>query len=383
MKYEINNTPMSQKQTKVKAGVIKLGLDIHKSKYVVVVQVDGSSPERARQMSPDRFLTWITEQLEKADEVHSCYEAGCFGYVLHRKLTALGVCNLVVRPRNWDEYGQRVKTDKRDAAELCSHLDRYLAGNKKALTVVRVPSEREEQGRSLGRLREKLSRELKRLANSGQSTALYYGHTIESTWWKPKKMARLRARLPDYMIELLTPLQSILLVVAGQLKESTAGEERLNARKLPKGLGALTASVLDREICDYHRFSNRGHVSSYTGLCPSEHSSGGSRIQGSINKHGNRRIRHVLIEASWRLFQFQPDYHPVKKWKERMAREPMTKARRKKIAVAVAREFAVDWWRMQTGQTDPEKLGLQMELPTCSSLATWRKHQLKNTTQNN
>ncbi len=138
---------MSQKQTKVKAGVIKLGLDIHKTKYVVVVQVDGSSPERARQMSPDRFLTWIAEQLEKADEVHSCYEAGCFGYALHRKLTALGVCNLVVRPRNWDEYGQRVKTDKRDAAELCSHLDRYLAGNKKALTVVRVPS---EQGKNRG-----------------------------------------------------------------------------------------------------------------------------------------------------------------------------------------------------------------------------------------
>ncbi len=196
-------------------------------------------------------------------------------------------------------------------------------------------------------------------------------------------MARLRAQLPDYLIELLTPLQSILLVVAEQLKESTAGEERLNARKLPKGLGALTASVLDREICDYHRFRNRGHVSSYTGLCPSEHSSGGSRIQGSINKHGNRRIRHVLIEASWRLFQFQPDYHPVKKWKERIAREPMTKARRKKIAVAVAREFAVDWWRIQTGQTDPDALGLRMELPTCGSLATWRKHQIKNMTQNN
>ncbi len=61
----------------------------------------------------------------------------------------------------------------------------------------------------------------------------------------------------------------------------------------------------------------------------------------------------------------------------------MTKARRKKIAVAVAREFAVDWWRIQTGQTDPDKLGLQMELPTCSSLATWRKHQLKNSAQNN
>jgi len=374
---------MSPEQTKVKAGVIKLGLDIHKSKYVVVVQVDGSSPERAKQMDPEGFLVWIEKQLKKADEVHSCYEAGCFGYALHRKLTGLGVRNLVVRPRSWDEYGQRVKTDKRDAAELCSHLDRYLTGNQRALTVVRVPSEQEEQGRSFGRMREKLSRELKRLANSGQSTALYYGYTIESSWWKPKKMARLRARLPDYLIKLLTTLQSILLVVSDQLKEATAGEERLNARELPKGLGALTASVLDREICNYHRFSNRSQVASYTGLCPSEHSSGSSRMQGSITKHGNPRIRHVLIEASWRLFHFQPDYHPVKKWTQRMSREPMTKARRKKIAVAVAREFAVDWWRIQTGQTDPQSVGLRMELPTCSSLQTWRKHQMENLTQNN
>lgn len=376
-------TPTSQKQTKVKAGVIKLGMDIHKSKYVVVMQVDGSAPQRAKSMSPEMFLMWIRQQLKQADELHSCYEAGCFGYGLHRKLVALGVSNLVVRPRNWDEYGQRVKTDNRDAAELCSNLDRYLAGNKRALTVVRVPSESEEQGRSQGRLREKLARELKRLANSGQSTALYYDLTIASNWWKPKPFARLSVDLPDYLIDLLVPLQKVLLVVAEQLKEATAREERLNARKLPKGLGALTASVLDREICDYHRFTNRGQVGSYTGLCPSEHSSGGSRIQGSITKHGNPRIRHILIEASWRLFYFQPNYHPVKKWTERMAREPMTKARRKKVAVAVAREFAVDWWRIQTGQTDPETLGLQMELPCCSSLATWRKHEINKQHPNN
>ena len=374
---------MSQKQTKAKAGVIKLGLDIHKNKYVVVAQVDGSAPQRAKSMSPDKFLPWIRQQLEQSDDVHSCYEAGCFGYSLHRKLIALGVSNLVVRPRNWDEYGQRVKTDKRDAADLCSNLDRYLAGNKRALTVVRVPSEPEEQGRSQGRLREKLARELKRLANSGLSTALYYDHKIASNWWKPKPFARLSAELPDYLIDLLAPLQKVLLVVAEQLKQATAREERLNARKLPKGLGALTASVLDREICDYRRFTNRGQVASYTGLCPSEHSSGGSRIQGSITKHGNPRIRHVLIEASWRLFYFQPNYHPVKKWTERMAQEPMTKARKKKVAVAVAREFAVDWWRIQTGQTDPQALGLQMELPCCSSLATWRKHEINKQQHNN
>ena len=71
---------MSQKQTKAKAGVIKLGLDIHKNKYVVVAQVDGSAPQRAKAMDPDKFLPWIRQLLEQADEVHSCYEAGCFGY---------------------------------------------------------------------------------------------------------------------------------------------------------------------------------------------------------------------------------------------------------------------------------------------------------------
>jgi hypothetical protein len=39
-----------------------------------------------------------------------CYEAGPFGYVLHRQLAALGVTNYVIRPRDWDDQHQRVKT---------------------------------------------------------------------------------------------------------------------------------------------------------------------------------------------------------------------------------------------------------------------------------
>ena len=70
--------------------------------------------------------------------------------------------------------------------------------------------------------------------------------------------------------------------------------------------------MLDREIVDYGRFTNRRHIASYTGLVPSEHSSGGSRQRGSITKHGNPRVRHILIELAWRLPMFQPDYHAVK-----------------------------------------------------------------------
>lgn len=361
---------MSEEQTNAKAGVIKLGLDIHKSKYVVVMQADNESAKSPQRFTPETFLPWAKKLLGRADRVVCCYEAGCFGYSLHRRLVSYGIENLVVRPRNWDEYGEKVKTDGRDAGELCSHLDRYLAGNKRALTPVRVPSEEEERKRGLSRQREVLANERKRLQNIGTSAGRYYGVEIPATWWKPKRFALLRKELPAFLVELLESYQSILVLLDQRLTQATAREEHTVKRALPVGLGALTASVLDKEFVDYSRFRNRRQVASYTGLCPGECSSGHKRRQGSINKHGNPRVRHMLLEAVWRMFYFQPDYAPIRHWKTRMAEGG---ANKKKMAVAIARRFAIDWWAIQTGQLNPEKVGLKMALPTCSSLYRWRK----------
>ena len=67
---------------------------------------------------------------------------------LHRKLTALGVRNYVVCPTRLDERHQGVANDRTDALELATRLDRYVAGNDRALAVVRVPTEAEEQKRA-------------------------------------------------------------------------------------------------------------------------------------------------------------------------------------------------------------------------------------------
>jgi hypothetical protein len=40
-----------------------------------------------------------------------------------------------------------------------------------------------------------------------------------------------------------------------------------------------------------------------------------------------------------------------------------TPARKKQALVALARTFGVDWWRICTGRTTPEKLGLRMQPP--------------------
>ena len=130
---------------------------------------------------------------------------------------------------------------------------------------------------------------------------------------------------------------------------------------LPVGLGQMTSEILEREVADWNRFQNRRQVASYTGLCPSEDTSNQRRFQGAINKHGNRRLRPALVECAWRLLVFQPDYRAVKKWGAAMLDPKSGKPRRKKLIIALARTFAVDWWRVRTGRCKAEDLGLKLQ----------------------
>ena len=361
---------------------IKLGIDVHLDRYVVVRQIDGGAPQPPQRFSPVQFLEWVKKQMALAKRVYSCYEAGPFGYSLHRKLTALGVTNYVVRPRDWDEYGKKVKTDKRDAKQLVLHLDRYVAGNPDAFCVVRVPTEAEEQRRSRSRQRQGLQNEKLRIAAQGRSDAWYYGARLEGDWWLEANWKELV--LPPIMLELLEPLRRVILAIDQELKTQTEAIIQAAPEELPIGLGKLTYEILEREICDWDRFSNRRQVASYTGMCPREDTSDQRRFQGSINKHGNRRVRSVLVEASWRLIKFQPTYKPVLKWLPVLSNPKTTKAKRKQIAVAIGRQFSVDWWRVRTQRCRAEDLGLKSKpAPVVVAPTPRAKAKKAPTSQNN
>jgi transposase len=116
--------------------------------------------------------------------------------------------------------------------------------------------------------------------------------------------------------------------------------------------------LIDREVGNWYRFSSRRKVGSYTGLCPGECSSGNTRLQTCVTKHGNPRLRAALVEAAWRLVRFQPNYKPILKWRRILSKGALaTGAARKKAIVAVARQLAVDLWRVRTGRCTPEQLG--------------------------
>jgi transposase len=161
-------------------------------------------------------------------------------------------------------------------------------------------------------------------------------------------------------LELLEPLRRLIQAMEQELKPLSQALTKSAPPDLPLGLGKLTYEVLEREVGDWTRFANRRQVASYTGMCPREDSSDRRRFQGSINKHGNPRVRTPLVEASWRLMQWQPHYKPVAKWRPVLTHPKTTKSKRKQIAVAIGRQFSVDWWRVRTGRCQAADLGLKL-----------------------
>lgn len=336
-----------------------LGLDVHAESVTVVRQVDGGMPQPAQKFTPAQLMEWVRRQQREAREVWSCYEAGPFGYGLHRQLEALGVHNVVVCPKSWNEL-TRVKTDKSDARALCVRLALYVAGNRRIFSVVTVPTPEQERLRAQSREREQLRRNSSRIETQGRSLLLNQGYGIKGRWWSSRVWPQLKLTLPGWLVELLEALHACIVTLRQQTLALTQAVKAAATPTLPLGLGALSSEVIRREIGDWNRFSNRRQVASYTGLCPSEHSSGATRRLGPVTKHGNPRLRHCLIEAAWRLIGYQPNYRPVQHWSHVFADPKRNSAARKKAVVAIARQLAVDLWRLHTGRVQVQTLGLHL-----------------------
>jgi transposase len=339
------------------AVTVKMGIDQHAANVVVSVQEDGLPPKRARTMSAERLIELVGEHVKAGAKVYTAYEAGPCGYWLHRLLEAAGAKNVVVVPQKWDRENRQVKTDKRDALELCNRLDSFLRGNAKAFSLVCVPTPEQEQRRAIGRQRGWLGKERRRCIARAFGLMLSAGIHAPSEWHQAKSWPVFREELPWWLREQVEAWR----VQAEQLgKEEQRWTERVEqcaaGHIVPKGVGQLTSALLEMEVLDWARFKSRRAVGSYAGLCPSENSTGQSRRQGSISKHGNPRIRHLLIEAVWRLLQWQPDYPPIKK-----LRHAVGSRARRRAAVAAARRLVIDLWRIHTKKITPEQAGLKLQ----------------------
>src|SRR5207245_523166 len=279
-------------------GAIKLGIDVHQDFCVVVLQEDGANPEPPQRFQKEAFLRWAAKLARSGAEVHAVYEACGFGFALQRQLSALSIQCHVVCPQKLDEQNRRVKTDGLDAKALCLKLDRFVEGNRSALALVRVPSEEEEQKRAIHRQREQLVKARKQLEAQGRSLMVNHGLEPVKSWWRRGNFAALQ--VPTWMKELLGNSQPILLGLQEKIAALTIQLQSAADPKQPRGLGLMTSVIIDREIGDWRRFSNRRQIASYTGLCPGEYSSRNTRLPSCVANHRHPNPSTAMAETARR-----------------------------------------------------------------------------------
>lgn len=395
--------------------IIQLAIDAHARLWVIRIKIDSSLPEAIRQFTErQKLLEYVRQLVSKAEIVHSVYEAGATGYDLHRELEKLGVRSMVMVAEKLDE-GR--KTDRVDVAELLNRLDRYVNGNPRAFTRVRVPTLAEEMRRVRSRRRDDFQKALQAMSARGRSLALLHGLNLSGPWWHRRELRIIRQwatekfgqedrlvlatflrTMHGYAMECrrLEPMVEKMGIQLGQeyarrqamaaqaeridrnggrapqltgknradkkqpqpdIQAQTGGRPPQDVR-LPAWFGTMTAQILDAEVCNWDRFGNVRQVGGFFGLVPTVHGSGGKFVYGSISKHGNPRLRVLLIELAWRMVRNQRGYWAVAKWWDWLQG---SRPRRKKAIVAIARCLAVDLWRWKTGRIrNLEDLGFKL-----------------------
>ncbi|WP_157438721.1 transposase, partial [Acidiplasma aeolicum] len=94
-----------------------------------------------------------------------------------------------------------------------------------------------------------------------------------------------------------------------------------------------TAAGILSEIGTINRFDNKLKFASYTGLIPSEYSSGTKTVKGHITKHGPSILRFFLVETVHSLIKF------TKKFKSKYL-SIVRRLGKKRSIIAIARILA-------------------------------------------
>jgi transposase len=298
-------------------GVICIALDVEVAGAAVAVSFRGRAPRYFGKSSREEILGAVKSLAGLGNRVVCVQEACGFGYRFHRDLQAAGVESLVAAP---EALNGRRKTDKSDVGKLCLLLvDYVLRDHRDVFKVVRAPSPEQERRRAQWRQRSQLLKTRNVLAGHGRGLLQNFGHyLVPERWWGARTWPKLTAGLDPWIVEMLDSHRKVILQIEArmdQLEENTTSKPApLIEEPVVRGLGERARAQMRSEVLDWHRFNNRSQVGSFIGCCPSEYSSGGSRKLGSIDRMGNKRLRCMLVEAVWRLHQWNQGWRGFQKF---------------------------------------------------------------------
>lgn len=354
--------------------IVDVGLDVHKETIEVALAPEGAAEVRSYGTiggdlgSLDRTFRKFEMQ---GYTLRVAYEAGPCGFEIVRYCRKRGIDCVVVAPSRVPKRpGDRVKTDRRDAATLARLL---RAGE---LRGIYVPTEEDEAIRDLSRARESVMIDLARSRKQLLLFLLRHGIPYTGkTPWTPQHLnwlSKVNLPIPAQQVvfqETLHQIQERHL----RLQRLTDELERqvqtwrwkpvVSALMALRGVQLIVAAGLIAELGDLSRFAHPRGLMSFLGLIPSEYASGPYRRQGAITRAGNTHARRLLVEAAWAYVQGPKVSEIIRRrqqnlsqpvidtaWKAQLRlcrkyRRLMARGKNKKIAVvAIARELVAFVW---------------------------------------
>lgn len=286
-----------------------IAFDQHAATTVAAVLGPGQRTPALQSMPSDTgTIVRFVARWRRQGAVRCCYEAGPCGFDLQRALTVHDVaCDVIAPALIPRRAGNRVKTDRRDAAQLAIL---YRAG---ALTPIHIPTDQEEAARDLLRCREGIRADLLRARHRLSKFLLRHGRRFTGTKkaWSKRHDAWLRAQtwpLPALEQTHTAYLRTVDEAVARlrTVEDDLRGlltldplRPRVERLRCFRGIDELTALTIAAELGDPRRFASAPRAMAFVGLVPSEHSSGPKQARGAITKTGNAHLRRVLVEAAW------------------------------------------------------------------------------------
>lgn len=295
-----------------------IGVDVHKKSWSVHMRSD-ISDHKGFTMPPDadKLADYVLTHF--ADhEVSVTYEAGCCGFSAARSFLNMGWSVTVVNPADVPRINKQnyQKTDKIDCRNLCKQLQ------QDQLHGIYIPTEGEEQLRSLLRQRNQVVKQMRSVKNHIKSSLLFHGIQVPEQYDNPNWSKDFIQWMHNIEWAHITGLQSLhsQLRILNMLQQEylhTSNELRAYCRKMYKkdyyllksipGVGGLLASAILAELGDIRRFNNEAQFCNCIGLVPGIHQSSETNSIMGITPRCKVLLRSYLIESSWVAIRTDPD----------------------------------------------------------------------------
>jgi transposase len=280
--------------------ITRCGLDLAKSVFQVH-GVDGAGHRcLVRKLKRQQVLEFFANLKPTLIGMEACGGAHYWA----RKLQALGHTVKLIPPQYVKPYVKTNKNDAVDAEGICEAVGRPN------MRFVAIKSVEQQATLMLHNARRGRVKARTALVNEIRGELAEFGIVM------PKGLHKAMEEIPDVMEdasnELPTQARLLLQDLYEQLRQLStkiaeydhliaqachADAECRRIEQIP-GIGPISATAFVAKIGDPRNFQNGRQVSSWMGVVPRQHSSGGKQVLLGISKHGDVYLRTLFIHGA-------------------------------------------------------------------------------------